>query len=152
MSVYIHAATANDAESLARLHGECFAQSWNKIAFEKLLRQPANFAFLGGANHNSLVSFVLARVAADESEILTLGTAGAARRNGFARGLVQAAATEAQARGAKVIFLEVAAANAPARAFYDALGFAVAGLRPAYYPGLNGAQADALTLRATLPL
>jgi ribosomal-protein-alanine N-acetyltransferase len=152
MNVYIRAATANDAECLARLHGECFARNWDKAAFEKLLMQTTNFAFLGGVSETSLVGFVLARVAADESEILTLGTAAAARRNGFACRLVKAAAAEAHTRGAKEIFLEVAAANAPARALYDALGFAVAGLRPAYYPGLNGEPADALTLRARLPL
>ncbi len=95
---------------------------------------------------------MLGRAVADEAEILTLGTASQARRKGLASALVRAAAAEAHTRKAREIFLEVAAENLPALALYRALGFAVVGKRAAYYQGLDGQSADALTLRASLPL
>jgi ribosomal-protein-alanine N-acetyltransferase len=152
MNVYLRAGTVGDAEHLALLHAQCFERHWDKAAFEKLLIERVNFALLAGNSETALSSFVLARAAAGEAEILTLGTAKLTRRNGLARALVRAAAAEAHTRGAKEIFLEVAADNAPALALYRALGFAQAGRRAAYYRGLDGASADALTLRAGLPL
>ncbi|MBY0338017.1 MAG: GNAT family N-acetyltransferase [Acetobacteraceae bacterium] len=91
--------------------------------------------------------FILARVAADEAEILTLAVVPEARRQGVATALVEAACAAALLAGARVMFLEVAEDNGAARALYAALGFAVAGRRRGYY----GPGRDALLLRAALP-
>lgn len=152
MSIHVRPATAADAKRLAQLHAECFEQGWDVAAFEKLLSEQTNFALLAGDSEKLLMSFVLARAASGEAEILTLATVPSARCKGFARALVCAAAIEAQARNASEIFLEVAAENLPALALYRALGFAAVGKRTAYYQGLDGKSADALTLRAALPL
>jgi ribosomal-protein-alanine N-acetyltransferase len=152
MSIAVRAARHDDIALLASLHGTCFAEKWNAQAFEALLNAPGTFALLAGTVANNWQSFALARVAANEAEILTLGTAPNARRKGLARGLARATAAEAAKRGASEIFLEVSAANAPARALYLGLGFAEVGLRRGYYRNLDGSNADALTLRAALPL
>ena len=89
---------------------------------------------------------VLARIAAEEAEILTLAVAPAARRQGLGRALLLAAMEEAARRGAREMFLEVAAANPAARALYAACGFTEVGLRRGYYAG----GGDALILRAPL--
>jgi ribosomal-protein-alanine N-acetyltransferase len=89
---------------------------------------------------------LLARVAADEAEILTIGVAPEARRLGVGRGLLAAAMRRAASAGAAAMFLEVASTNTPARALYENAGFVRVGRRARYYP--NGG--DALVLRADL--
>jgi ribosomal-protein-alanine N-acetyltransferase len=151
MSIAVRGASRADVALLTRLHDACFDEKWNEEAIDTLLSAPGTFGFVAG-NGGDWQSFVLARVAADEAEILSLGTAPSARRAGFGQALVAAGAKEAAARGAEKIFLEVSADNAPACALYAGLGFAEVGVRRMYYRHLDGAHADALTLAAALPL
>jgi ribosomal-protein-alanine N-acetyltransferase len=89
---------------------------------------------------------LLARITADEAEILTLAVAPAARRRGVGAALVDRAMQRAAAAGAGAMFLEVASGNQAARALYERAGFIRVGRRARYYP--NGG--DALVLRADL--
>ena len=148
MSIVV-VARAADAETLAALHGQSIALSWDAAAFRKLLAGAETFALAAPAHRWD--AFILARATAGEAEILMLATVPGARRLGLARALVAAAAAEATRRGADEIFLEVAADNIAALALYAVLGFVTAGLRPRYYVRAEGA-ADALTLKAALPL
>jgi ribosomal-protein-alanine N-acetyltransferase len=100
----------------------------------------------GFALHLPERGFVLARVAADEAEILTLAVAADARRQGHGASLLAHAMAAAAARGAAAMFLEVAATNEAARALYTAAGFGEAGRRARYYAD----GGDALILRRTL--
>jgi ribosomal-protein-alanine N-acetyltransferase len=86
---------------------------------------------------------ILARVAADEAEVLTLAVAPEVRRAGIAAALLRESAIAAAALGAIVIFLEVSVANTAARAAYDRAGFAPVGRRRSYYAD----GSDALVLR-----
>ncbi len=138
----IRAATLEDVAALARLHAACFVQAWDEKAMRGLMESPGILAFLAPCG------FVMARVAADEAEILTLGVELAARRAGRGAALVARAAHDAQASGVRAMFLEVATGNDAARALYRRLGFREAGRRKAYY----AASEDALILRADLPL
>jgi ribosomal-protein-alanine N-acetyltransferase len=76
----------------------------------------------------------MARVAADEAEVLTLGVVLPARRHGLGRTLLDEGHREAFRRGALRMFLEVAAGNIPARNLYAAAGYTEVGQRAAYYP------------------
>ncbi len=152
MSIAVRAANHSDLALLATLHNASFEEAWNEKDFEALLNANNVFALLAGTVSNDWQSFALARVAAGEAEILSLGTTVTARHKGLAHALVLASAREAAKRGAHEIFLEVSAANAPARGLYLGLGFAKVGLRRGYYRHLDGTNADALTLRAALPL
>ena len=110
-----------------------------------MLALPGHFGLLAVAGTEP-VGFALGRAVADEAEVLTLAVNPEARRTGLGRALMQAVAEEARRRGAVELFLEVAAANAPARALYAALGAVQAGRRRAYYPDGD----DALVLRLAL--
>jgi ribosomal-protein-alanine N-acetyltransferase len=138
----IRAAAPKDIPALARMHAASFCESWDEKSLRDLLESPGIFAFV------ALCGFVMARVAADEAEILTLAVEPAARRTGLGRALVVRAAERANADGARTMFLEVAVGNRAARALYDRLGFREAGRRKAYY----AASEDALILRVDLPL
>ncbi|OIJ65526.1 GNAT family N-acetyltransferase [Streptomyces mangrovisoli] len=63
-------------------------------------------------------------------QIQGLLVAPEARGHGVGRALVRAAVTEADRRGARRITLRVLGHNAPARALYEAEGFAVEGVLP----------------------
>ncbi len=143
----IRQATPADLQTLAQLHSQCFAESWSAQEFARLLAIPGTFALLADTD----AGFVLVRVAADEAEILSVGVRPERRQQGLGRALMAAAAERAFGHGAQTLFLEVSANNAPARTLYGALGFAEAGRRKAYY-NEGGRKADALTLKARLPL
>lgn len=122
------------------LHASAFppADRWGPDALAMLLAMPGTFA-----QHIPDVGFVLARIVADEAEILTLAVVPEARRQGHGAVLLAAAMARAAAQGARVMFLEVAEGNAAARALYAAAGFAAVGRRQRYYPD----GSDALVLR-----
>lgn len=142
-------AGATTVELLARLHAGCFADAWDTAAIARLLAMPGAFACLavdGTPTGGGMpVGFVIARQAADELEIVSIGVLPAARRGGAGQALLRAACDRAAADGATACFLEVAETNAAARALYLRLGFAQAGRRPRYY----GTE-DALVLRKPL--
>ncbi len=141
-------ADSDDAEALHALHRAAFEQPWSAAEIERLMRIMGGFAVL--AEGEAAQGFILARTVADEAEILTLAVAPAFRRKGVGRALVEAAAAEAQRRGAKTLFLEVATDNPGAIALYEDAGFSRAGLRRAYYARPGARPADALVLRRPL--
>jgi ribosomal-protein-alanine N-acetyltransferase len=136
-------AHAPDAPALAALHARAFGEAdrWGADAIRLMLELPGAFAL-----HLPDRGFILARVAADEAEILTLAVAADARRQGHGARLLAQAMAAAAARGAAAMFLEVAAANHAARALYAAAGFGPAGRRQRYYADGD----DALILRRSL--
>ena len=143
----------DDAAALASLHGSCFDEPWSSASFKSLLENDNIFALVAmrSGTRRQYEAFAVTRVAANEAEFLTLGTAPAMRRTGLARALVLAASAEAHARGAMEIFLEVATNNTAAAALYSDIGFSVAGRRPRYYHHDTNAM-DAMIMRACLPL
>lgn len=135
---------ATDTAPLAALHAASFPDPWDAPAITALLAAQGTFAF----HHPD--GFVLARIAGDEAEILTLAVMPAARGRGLGRALLQAAIICAQEQGAVTMFLEVGVDNPAALALYSGLGFARVGARKAYY-AVAGGSGDALVLRLPLP-
>ncbi|MFC1416736.1 GNAT family N-acetyltransferase [Streptacidiphilus cavernicola] len=72
-----------------------------------------------------------------------------ARRCGVGRTLVEAAVTRARRIGARRVTLRVLGHNAPARALYTSLGFAVEGLAPDEFY-LDGKYVDDVSMGLTL--
>ncbi|MCK0150009.1 GNAT family N-acetyltransferase [Marivita sp. S6314] len=95
---------------------------------------------------------LLLQTIAGEAEILAFAVDPAAQRTGIATTLLTRAIAQARQEGADRLFLEVAAANVPARAFYAARGFAQIGKRRAYYTLRDGRKDDALVLSRPIPL
>jgi len=128
---------------MALLHSLAFPprERWGANAIKLQLELSGTFGWIAPAG-----GMILARAIADEAEVLTLAVDPAAQRRGIGRALLHQSLITTQQRGAQALFLEVAADNAPAQALYTALGFAVVGRRPGYYPG----GGDALLLRRPL--
>jgi tRNA threonylcarbamoyladenosine biosynthesis protein TsaB len=134
------------APVLAALHAECFSAPWSADEFAALTGMPGARALIARAGGEP-AGFLLARAAAGEVEVLTIGTRPGFRRKGIARALMEALVEWAQAAAGSVLFVEVAKGNMAARALYGALGFGEAGRRQGYY----ASGEDALILRRDLP-
>ncbi len=132
--------------ALAHLHARVFTtpRPWTEAEFAGLLAQPSTFLL------HEPGGFLLARVIADEAELLTLATDPAQRRQGIARRLVAGFVAKAATLGATSAFLEVAEDNTPARALYTQTGFAEVGRRRRYFTTPEGRSIDALILRRAL--
>src|SRR4029453_890790 len=83
-NVKIRQATVGEAPVLASLHSECFDNAWTAGEFAKLMAMPGAATYLA-CEGNELLAFLLARRAAGEAEILTIGTRPFARRRGIAK-------------------------------------------------------------------
>ncbi len=145
-------ARPDEIAALARLHAACFAQPWGAEALARLLATPGAFALIGRCGDDAPVcaGFALARTAAGESEILTIGVLPGYRRRGLARELITAVAARAFADGAEALFLEVDRQNQAAAALYRSVGFAEVAKRPGYYRQADGRHRDALVMRLSL--
>lgn len=129
--------------ALALIHAAAFPprEAWAEDAMALQLAMPGVFGLLhpGGG-------MILARVTAEEAEVLTLAVHPEYRRRGAARSLLAAAMALAREQAAQTMVLEVAIGNAAARALYEHAGFVEAGRRPRYYADGQ----DALILRVQL--
>src|SRR5690606_10958992 len=117
------------------------ARPWSGAEFSDLLGQDTVFGFAAreiGRRDAKPVGFVLARVAADEGEILTVAVARSHRRRGIGWLLMDAVLRRLHSDRAQSLFLEVDETNAAAIALYRRLGFHEVGKRPAYYSGSGG--------------
>ena len=94
---------------------------------------------------------VLAQVAADEAEILSIGVTPDWQRKGVGLKLVQGVARAAAKSGARRIFLEVAESNAAALALYRKARFTETGRRKGYYARPGAKAEDAIQLGAEIP-
>lgn len=140
-----------DAAVISLLHAECFDEAhWDERAVTEILALPGAYGFIA-LEHEAPAGFVLARVAADECEILSLGVRRASRRSGLGRELLRAALNVANASKARAVYLEVAEDNAAARRLYEVEGFSAAGRRRGYYRRAESPQTAALMLSRDLP-
>jgi ribosomal-protein-alanine N-acetyltransferase len=141
----IRAIGSFDLELVAALHAACFAEPWSREALGSLLSVPGVFGLL--AEDGAVpTGFLLARVAADEAEILSLGVIPSARRGGWGSRLLECALGRLEGEGACWVYLEVAEDNSAAIALYRSLGFRPVGRRASYYGRSGGRGTGALVL------
>ncbi|GAB5468840.1 MAG: N-acetyltransferase [Rhodospirillales bacterium] len=127
-------------EAAAALHARCFPEeAWDAASLIQLSLQPGAFALHlieaeASADGAGLpAAFLLARLAVDEVELLTLAVAPEQRRQGLATTLLSGLIARTRPNGGRSLFLEVAESNRVARAFYDGVGLQTLARRPAYY-------------------
>jgi ribosomal-protein-alanine N-acetyltransferase len=138
-----------DLPVLTALHAACFTapwdQPWTQRSFAEVLQMPGAGARIAAVGSEP-VGFALARVVADEAELLLIGVHPEHRRAGYGRMLLDHLVGALRSAGAAKLFLEVAESNPAAIAFYRAAAFEPVGRRANYYEG-----ADAIVLVKALP-
>jgi ribosomal-protein-alanine N-acetyltransferase len=146
-SVQIDQLRESDAARCAELEGQLFPgdDPWSERAFREELQ--AGHPYLAARDGEVLVGYAglgfVAGPPRPEAEIHTIAVDPAHQRRGIGRALLRGLLAVADELGATV-FLEVRTDNEPARALYEAEGFAVVGLRKRYYAPSG---ADAYTMR-----
>jgi ribosomal-protein-alanine N-acetyltransferase len=143
MSEAVQHALLAHAAVLAAVHAAAFppAEAWGEDAISLQLALPGVFGFLDERG-----GMLIARIAGQDAEVLTLAVQPGARRQGIARTLLRSAIAEARGRSATALFLEVATTNVAARALYRQAGFGEVGQRRRYYAD----GSDAIVLRMNL--
>ncbi len=146
-SLTIRPAESFDIPVLAALHAVCFTaawdQHWTEQSFKDVLAMPGAGALIAAIG-NEPVGFAVARIAADEAELLLIATRPDYRRFGHGRALLDHMLTVLKRGGAGQVFLEVAESNTAGLRFYESLGFRAVGRRPDYFRGES--TVDALVL------
>lgn len=149
-AIRLHPAGPLEAGVVAALQQSCFPEDpWDEASVATLMTPPAGFAVIALDALEEPVGFVMARVAAEDAEILAIGVLPQARRGGIGRLLVDAAVAGSRDLGATALFLEVAEDNQAAWTLYKACAFFSVGRRPGYYKRPDGRVA-ALVLRRNL--
>ncbi len=139
-----------DLDLLVALSKACFDDSHlNRQAVAEILAMPGAFGILVLVE-DAPGGFLLARVAADECEILSIGVRPSCRRRGLARRLLREALAQAAAAGGRSVFLEVGEDNDGARKLYLSEGFNQVGRRPEYYRRPCGETVAGLVFRREL--
>ena len=147
-SIAIRHATRDDVRTVVAIEGLSFSDPWSRASFASLLGNPqVRFAVATDAASRELLGYVVAWFAADEAEIANLAVAPTARGRGIGAALLDVALSEADARGAVAVYLEVRESNVAAKALYASRGFAAVGRRRRYY---QRPVEDALVLRREL--
>ena len=121
-----------------------FGEAWTMSQCAGLLPLPGVWLTLA-RDKQAVVGFALARLVADEAELLLLAVKPADQRHGIGRMLLEHFEDEAAARGAVRLHLEVREGN-HALSLYEQAGFGLVGRRRDYYSGQKGDRYDALTL------
>lgn len=147
--IAIRQAAVGEATVLAALHAECFDNAWTVAEFAKLMAMPGAQTYVACEGDEPL-AFLLARRAAGEAEILTIGTRPFARRRGIAAKLMAHLAEELRKTEEAQLFIEVASDNEAGQALYEAQGFTVTGRRKAYYEKPGGTRLDAIVMMKAL--
>lgn len=143
----------SDIGVIAKVHAKCFFDAWSADTIRQVLDMPGAFGLVARrASHDSIIGFALARVAADECELLSLGVLPEFRGQGVATALFQQSMARAMAERARWFFLEVAQDNMIAHQIYQAHGLVRVGSRPDYYENADGSRTSAYTMRCELPV
>jgi len=118
-------------DEIANLHKLCFPNKpWSASDFADLKKSGCEIIV-------SQNGFAVWRNVADESEIITIGVAPDARRNGIASAMLAIIEKNIKNQGVKKIFLEVASTNIAGQKLYENNGYKTVGIRPKYYDGVD---------------
>ncbi|MDA8287630.1 MAG: ribosomal protein S18-alanine N-acetyltransferase [Actinomycetota bacterium] len=114
-----------------------FPRPWSTGLYLSELAQPETRAYFVALAEGGVVGYIGSMIVAGEGHITTVGVAPVWQHRGVATRLLHRVATEARARGAEALTLEVRMSNVGAQSLYRAFGFAPAGVRKNYYAEVN---------------
>ncbi|MBA4071843.1 MAG: ribosomal-protein-alanine N-acetyltransferase [Gemmatimonas sp.] len=142
----VRPATAADLAAIADIERVSFSDPWSLKSFGNSLAH--DFVRMCVVEDDTGVAgYSVVWVSGEECELANLAVDPARRRSGLGALLLDALLERAHEEALFVVFLEVRASNAAARALYASRGFHEVGRRPMYYK--NPAE-DALILRRDL--
>jgi len=145
MRVKIRDATKRDLPQIMEIERLAFDHPWSLDSFIRELSLPFSRIFVasqGSGPNETLIGYLCRWLVADECHILNVAVHPEARRQGVGERLMADAISEAKAKKAHLITLEVRRSNVSARGLYRKLKFTERRLRRNYY----GAGEDAIVM------
>jgi len=122
-----------DLDAVLRIERASFSRPWTPAMFQQAFADPQTLTVAARDSSARVTGFALARLIADELEVLIVAVDPDRRRGGVGRRLVLALLDLAAARGARAATLEVRRSNRVAQRLYERLGFRREAVRGAYY-------------------
>ncbi len=126
------------------------AAAWGEADYARLAADPLGMVLVAEREETvppELLGFAALHRLGDDAELWNLAVAPQHRRRGIAQALFQEARQRLLLQGARRIFLEVRASNAPALGLYSKVGFQSFMRRKDYY---QNPREDALVLACDL--
>jgi [ribosomal protein S18]-alanine N-acetyltransferase len=150
--VSLKIADPDHSAEIALLHRALFNPGWDETGVRPLLEAPAAVGFLARVGVPPVTTgFIIGQVAADVSEIISIGVAPEWQRRGMGRILFGAFSRAVTRAGANRVFLDVAADNTSGLALYNSLGCLEVGRRKGYYMRHEAPAVDAIVMTVALP-
>lgn len=131
-----------DIPVIAAIERASFTAPWSETSFYSEVYNRNSITRVGEFN-GEIVGYICIKMVVDECHLLDLAVHPDYRRRGIAKMLFNNALKDLEDDGCRRLYLEVRAANFPAKIFYEKLGFKTIGMRKNYY--LNP-QEDALIM------
>ena len=126
--------STGDLDDIVAIEEASFNNPWTRDMYERELQNPdVSFLYVLRMPGEGIVAFCSFWLVLDELHINNLAVLPLNRRGGVATALLRHVLREGARRGAVRATLEVRKSNDPARLLYERLGFAIAGVRRAYY-------------------
>jgi ribosomal-protein-alanine N-acetyltransferase len=133
-----------DIDAVLAIEKASFTSPWTREMYlAEFDNTGVSHFYLAKTPPGDIIGFCSFRRVVDELHINNLAVAPAHRRAGVARELLSRVLTDGAGFGALRATLEVRRSNTPAQRLYEGFGFAVAGVRRAYY---SNPVEDALVL------
>jgi len=127
-------ATPEDIDDVLAIEQASFANPWTRDMYlAELEHRGTSYCYIARDADGAAVGFCSFWRILDELHINNLAVLPARRRTGVATALLVFVLGEGARLGARRATLEVLRSNAVARSLYERFGFAVAGVRRAYY-------------------
>ncbi len=154
MRLNVRDAMKRDLPQIMAIERLGFAHPWSMESFVRELALPfsrtivasTTIASNASASGEGLVGYLCRWLVADECHVLNVAVHPELRRKGVALRLMSEAITEAKAKEAHLVTLEVRRSNVAARALYRKLNFEERRLRHNYY----GPGEDAIVMELRL--
>ena len=148
VSATIRPASQADVAVVAVIERASFGDPWSAEAFRELLEmRDAIFLVATRRSPETVAGYVIARVVADEADVLNLAVSPAERGRGLGGELLDAGLAAVIDKGAREVFLEVRESNVAALALYGSREFMTISRRGRYY---RNPVEDALLLRRAI--
>ncbi len=132
-----------DLDAVMAIENVIYTRPWTRGNFADSLNAGSHCWTL--EYQGVIAGYAVLAVAAGEAHLLNLSVAAAWQRRGLGRGMLLYLIDFIEKNNIGIMFLEVRASNAAARALYAQAGLREIGVRRAYYPAHVGRE-DAIVL------
>jgi ribosomal-protein-alanine N-acetyltransferase len=127
----------SDLETAYQLDQSCFEQgiSFTRGQIRDFVRRPGAISLVAERPGNpvEMGAFAIGQVSGSRAHVITIDVAASARRAGLGKRVFDELLARFAAAGARTVRLEVDIRNAPARRFYERMGFEETRKLPDYY-------------------